>query len=50
MSFDFLTAAGRALLGVIAIVSPDTIPLQLFLCEEPRKTPPDMDFCEDAFR
>jgi hypothetical protein len=50
ISFDFLQPRGRALLGVISIISPDSIPSKLFLCGESDKPPANMEFCEDAFR
>ncbi|KAL6719942.1 hypothetical protein ACLMJK_001863 [Lecanora helva] len=49
LSFKFLSLAGRTLLGIIAIVAPDSIPSRLFVPKKPWIPPADLKFCEDEF-
>lgn len=50
LSFKYLTIAGRALLAIIALLSPESIPRRFFLLEKPRERPPVLEFCDDEMR
>ena len=49
MSFRSLDGKTRAILGVLAFLSPDAIPEALFEPKDPSALPDSLKFCEDTF-